>query len=307
MVDTALFGIVTNIALTVVLDHHGHHHHHHHRHTHHHHEHSGAEEDHAEPTTQHDRIFSSGSSSGSAAILDELPTPSAGEAAQSYRLAATVLKDLSKRSIRTPCHRRNNKAHKESTLDCYVSIDTEPTNESVHLSSNVEDKDATDVRAGGINITAAYLHALGDLLQNLGVLIGGLLIWWKPHWTVADPICTLVFSVIVFSTTIGIIRDAANVLMEGTPAGVDPAGIVKDLRQLPNVSDVHDVHVWSLSMGKPALACHVVIDDSTKAIGVLASATSLIQVKYMILHTTIQIDFSSNKSSCETDAHVKCH
>lgn len=356
MVYTAIFGIITNIALASVLDHHHHHHgghgHHSHGHSHHHshgghchrdqvskadapqpltHEHThhtyaeASANTHAEPEQlqvtstklnphpENASLVASVASSLSpsahsgSVLLDELPTPSAGAAAESYRAAATMLKDLSRRSIGTPCDstRRQSKFKSQEVVDdIYVSIEDEPHSQATSETSIGCDGHS---HSKNINVSAAYLHALGDLLQNLGVLVGGLVIWWKPTWTVADPICTLLFSVLVFSTTFGILRDAANVLMEGTPSGIDPSKIVADLRTIPNVSEVHDVHVWSLSVGKPSLACHIVIDDPTKAKRVLASATSLIQVKHLILHTTIQIDFSSNKSSCETDAHVKCH
>eukprot|EP01053_Blabericola_migrator_P003513 Blabericola_migrator_1__3512@NODE_2040_length_3379_cov_208_454710_g1295_i0_p1_GENE_NODE_2040_length_3379_cov_208_454710_g1295_i0NODE_2040_length_3379_cov_208_454710_g1295_i0_p1_ORF_typecomplete_len472_score78_82Cation_efflux/PF01545_21/1_9e53Herpes_LMP1/PF05297_11/0_00018Herpes_LMP1/PF05297_11/1_9e03NicO/PF03824_16/8_5e02NicO/PF03824_16/0_01NicO/PF03824_16/3_2e02DUF4436/PF14494_6/5_2DUF4436/PF14494_6/40_NODE_2040_length_3379_cov_208_454710_g1295_i06432058 len=328
MVYTAIFGIVTNIVLATVLDHHhghghshghthvhshGHTHRHSHSHSHSHSFHEGVHEgDHPEKhrdcseEKQEPPVSSEpsdeSSSPSSLGVLDELPTPSAGAAAESYKAAASLFKDLSRRSMGTPrdtlC-RRSSKRKESMGEDVYVAIaeEEEPTTEHHH--------DHHDSK--NINISAAYLHALGDLFQNLGVLIGGLVIWWKPNWSIADPICTLIFSVVVFSTTIGILRDTANVLMEGTPTGIDPTQLVADLHKLPNVSEVHDVHVWSLSIGQPSLACHIVIDDPTKAKRVLALATSLVQVKYMILHTTIQIDFSSNKSSCETNAHVKCH
>ena len=76
-------------------------------------------------------------------------------------------------------------------------------------------------KEGNVNLSAAYLHVLGDLIQSVAVFLAGLLIMWKPHWQVADPICTIIFSFIVFKTTSGILKSTTNVLLEGVPKGID--------------------------------------------------------------------------------------
>eukprot|EP00922_Rhytidocystis_sp_ex-Travisia-forbesii_P057421 GHVS01085044.1.p1 GENE.GHVS01085044.1~~GHVS01085044.1.p1 ORF type:complete len:470 (+),score=49.72 GHVS01085044.1:78-1487(+) len=157
-----------------------------------------------------------------------------------------------------------------------------------------------------MNLQAAYLHAVGDLLQNVGVMIAAGLIWWDPSWKLADPICTLVFSVLVAFTTFSIIKEALNVLMEGSPGGIDMSSLNQDLLSIQDVVEVHDLHVWSLSVGKPALVCHLVILQEQAARTALRRATWLCQKKYGILHTTIQTDYSANKSCCDTVAHRMC-
>jgi len=158
-----------------------------------------------------------------------------------------------------------------------------------------------------INLKAAYIHAVGDLIQNIGVLVGAGLIWIKPTWAIADPICSLIFSLFVVFTTYSIIKEATNVLMEGVPIGCNFQQILADLKTIPGVCEVHDFHVWSLSVGKPSLACHIVIEKEYQAREILREATYLAQNKHRILHTTIQMDYSHNKAACETDAHAKCH
>eukprot|EP00922_Rhytidocystis_sp_ex-Travisia-forbesii_P057423 GHVS01085046.1.p1 GENE.GHVS01085046.1~~GHVS01085046.1.p1 ORF type:complete len:478 (+),score=62.49 GHVS01085046.1:138-1571(+) len=157
-----------------------------------------------------------------------------------------------------------------------------------------------------MNLRAAYIHAVGDLLQNVGVMIAAGLIWWDPKWKLADPICTLLFSILVAITTVSIIKEALNVLMEGSPGGIDMADLNRDLLNIQDVVDVHDLHVWSLSVGKPALVCHLVILQEDAARVALRRATWLCQKKYGILHTTIQTDYSANKSCCDTVAHRMC-
>ncbi|KAF8820741.1 slc30a2 protein [Cardiosporidium cionae] len=156
-----------------------------------------------------------------------------------------------------------------------------------------------------LNLKAAYIHALGDLLQNVAVMVAAFIIWLRPSWSIADPICTLLFSIFVLFTTISILREAVNVLMEGTPIGVDLDQLSSDLNSIEGVCEVHDLHVWSLTVGKPALACHIVVDNAAVS-DVLAATTSVCQMKYGILHTTIQTDFVCKTNACDTYAHQKC-
>lgn len=86
-----------------------------------------------------------------------------------------------------------------------------------------------------------------------------------------------------------ILCQVTNVLMEGTPDGIDSVRIINDIEKIDHVTDVHDVHIWSLSIGKPALACHLVVDNPSNAQIVLDETTQLVQYRYGILHTTIQV------------------
>eukprot|EP01068_Selenidium_serpulae_P007999 Selendium_serpulae@DN4864_c0_g1_i2.p1 len=92
-----------------------------------------------------------------------------------------------------------------------------------------DNREASRVVEENLNLRAAYIHALGDLIQNIGVMIAAALIWWKPEWAIADPICTLIFSAFVVMTTVQIIKEATNVLMEGVPDKMDVAALTNDL------------------------------------------------------------------------------
>ena len=136
-----------------------------------------------------------------------------------------------------------------------------------------------------VNLSAAYLHVLGDLIQSVAVFLAGLLIMWKPHWQVADPICTIIFSIIVFKTTSGILKSTTNVLLEGVPKGVNWEKVNRDIREVPGIHNVHDLHIWSISVGKPALTVHCSADDPRSAI----LAVTKICKKHGIAHSTVQI------------------
>jgi len=139
-----------------------------------------------------------------------------------------------------------------------------------------------------INIDAAYLHVLGDLLQNLGVVVAGIIIWARPDWQVVDPLVTLVFSGIVLYTTVGLIKRTGHILLEGVPDSIDVLALQDALRGLDGVADVHDVHVWELTADKPAMSCHVILAPGAGHDGVLAAAQET-AAKHGVDHATIQV------------------
>ncbi|CAH3143731.1 unnamed protein product [Pocillopora meandrina] len=148
-----------------------------------------------------------------------------------------------------------------------------------------------------VNVRAAFIHVLGDFLQSIGVFIAALLIWFKPSWAIADPICTFVFSLIVLGTTLAILKDALIVLMEGVPKGLNFHILKASLLDIPGVLAVHDLHVWSLTVGTTAIAVHLVIDDSCSSQAVLEEASRICSQEFDIQHSTIQVETSSEKTA----------
>jgi len=110
-----------------------------------------------------------------------------------------------------------------------------------------------------LNLRAAYLHVLGDLLQSMGVVIAGFLIWLDPErWWWMDPVCTLIFAVIVVYTTINIMRDVFEVLMMAVPRHVDIIKMTEAIYECDsNISQVHCCHVWALSPNIIAMTCTI--------------------------------------------------
>ncbi|MCL7028371.1 hypothetical protein MKW94_014106 [Papaver nudicaule] len=141
-----------------------------------------------------------------------------------------------------------------------------------------------------INIQGAYLHVLGDSIQSIGVMIGGAIIWYKPEWKIIDLICTLVFSVIVLGTTIRMLRNIMEVLMESTPREIDATMLEKDLCEMDEVIAIHELHIWAITVGKVLLACHVKVKPDADADLVLDKVIDHIKRVYNISHVTIQIE-----------------
>lgn len=141
-----------------------------------------------------------------------------------------------------------------------------------------------------INIQGAYLHVLGDSIQSVGVMIGGALIWYKPEWKIIDLICTLIFSAIVLGTTIRMLRNILEVLMESTPREIDATRLENGLCEMDEVVAIHELHIWAITVGKVLLACHVRVKPEADADMVLDKVIDYIKREYNISHVTIQIE-----------------
>ncbi|KAK5980882.1 Zinc transporter [Trichostrongylus colubriformis] len=120
-----------------------------------------------------------------------------------------------------------------------------------------------------INVRAAFIHVLGDLVQSVGVLIAALIIFFKESWAIVDPICTLLFSVIVLCTTVYIMRDALVVLLEGRPNNIEFSRVFTSLEQIKGVKKVHDLRIWALTMDKVAVSVHLEVAQPQNAQSVL--------------------------------------
>ena len=163
-------------------------------------------------------------------------------------------------------------------------------------------EDEHEEKNTNVNLRASFIHILGDAIQNIGVLIAGIIIYFFPKYSIADPICTYVFSIIVGFTTINILKDCIFVLMEGSPVDIDIEELENDLKKIKGVKEIHDLHVWSLSIGKINLSCHICCDNPQKT---LTKAKKMIKKKYKIDHITIQVEDNNNKNqlSCINDIH----
>lgn len=142
-----------------------------------------------------------------------------------------------------------------------------------------------------INIEGAYLHVMADMIQSVGVMIAGLVIWVKPEWLIVDLVCTLIFSVLALCTTLPMLRNVFSILMESTPSEVDVAGLTADLNSIKGVDDVLDLHVWAITQGKIVLSCHIMVDPNVDSKEILHKVKGLCEGTYGIHHVTAQIEY----------------
>ena len=130
-----------------------------------------------------------------------------------------------------------------------------------------------------LNVEAAYLHVLGDLLNSIGVILASTIILIWPNLWYVDPICTYFFSLIVFYTTIKTFIRCMATFLEASPEDKDYEEIQESLLKIQGVNEVHDLHVWSISQDKCALTVHLTLRDTHqfKQQEVLEKADSLIR------------------------------
>ncbi|KAL7318968.1 hypothetical protein PS15m_002149 [Mucor circinelloides] len=155
-----------------------------------------------------------------------------------------------------------------------------------------------------INLRAAALHVLGDLLASVGVLVSSIILIFKPEMTFVDPLCTFFFSILVLYTTYHLVKDSLAVLMEGVPGNIHPDLIEKSLLDVPGVIAVHDLHVWTLSPGKYSLTAHITIDHNASNYDeVLSKGQHIVCDVYGVHHSTLQIESeqSSFTSHCNPE------
>ena len=196
-------------------------------------------------------------------------------------------------------------AHSHGLHKCDHDHDHEHEHEHEHSSDEeirLHTEDEHEEKNTNVNLRASFIHILGDAIQNIGVLIAGIIIYFFPKYSIADPICTYIFSIIVGFTTINILKDCIFVLMEGSPVDIDIDELENDLKKIKGVKEIHDLHVWSLSIGKINLSCHICCDNPQKT---LTKAKKMIKKKYKIDHITIQVEDNNNKNqlSCINDIH----
>jgi len=144
-----------------------------------------------------------------------------------------------------------------------------------------------------LNLKGAYLEVWSDALGSVGVIAAALIIRFT-SWPQADPLIAVLIGLWVLPRTWTLLSESVNVLLEGVPEGVNLAEVERELRSVPGVIGVHDLHVWSITSGKNSLTAHLGLAPQADADGVLQQATALVARRFGISHTTIQTDANSD-------------
>ncbi|VDO03593.1 unnamed protein product [Rodentolepis nana] len=159
-----------------------------------------------------------------------------------------------------------------------------------HNHMGEEQSPAVEQEKENINVRAAFIHVIGDLLQSVGVMIAAIVIYFKPAYKIADPICTFIFSVLVLLTTVNILKDAMNILMEGVPKSLNFAEVRSSLKTIPGIVEVHNLRIWSLTMNKTAVSVHLATDDLKSSQEQLERANKLLRRRFLVHEVTIQME-----------------
>ncbi len=140
-----------------------------------------------------------------------------------------------------------------------------------------------------LNMRGAYLEVWSDMLGSLGVIIGAAVIM-ATGWMWVDTVIAVGIGLWVVPRTWHLLKASLHILLEGVPENIDIVELRAELEQLPGVRSVHDLHVWSLSSGKPSLTAHAVLEDGASSDQVLDVMRSHLLSRYGITHVTIQCE-----------------
>jgi cobalt-zinc-cadmium efflux system protein len=145
--------------------------------------------------------------------------------------------------------------------------------------------------AKDVNLRSAFLHMAGDTLSTAAVIAGGAgILLTGRNWI--DPVLSLLIAAFILWSSLGIVRETLNILLEGMPRGVSLPQIRSGMEAVEGVLNVHDLHIWSLGSQSRALACHVTIADipPSESACILLKLNHLLRNRFHISHTTIQFE-----------------
>ena len=156
---------------------------------------------------------------------------------------------------------------------------------------------------GDLNLRSAFLHLLGDAVTSLGVMLSGLVVYFT-GWSYADAVVSVLVSLWIGREAVVIIRKTVNVLMEGTPEGLELAAVDRAMMAVVGVKGVHDLHVWSISSRDVTLSAHVVVADAALSeLGAIMTALKdMLAREFGVGHVTVELENEGGEcagSSCD--------
>jgi cobalt-zinc-cadmium efflux system protein len=140
-----------------------------------------------------------------------------------------------------------------------------------------------------LNMRGAYLHVMGDLLGSVAAIAAGVLILWR-GWRWADPLFSVVISLLIVYNSWRIVADAVNVLLEGAPSHINPSAVEQAIREVAGVRAIHDLHIWTITSDRHVLSAHIVVSSGDEGCRVLREVRTLLTDRFKLAHSTIQIE-----------------
>jgi cobalt-zinc-cadmium efflux system protein len=152
-----------------------------------------------------------------------------------------------------------------------------------------------------INVKAAYWHLLADALVSLGVVVAGVLIHYT-QWYFIDGVTAIIIAMVILYSTWDLFKDSMIAVLDGVPSGISIAEIRNHLLEIPNVLDVHHIHIWSISTNENAITCHVKIENMNQFIDTKKIIKEELE-EHHILHSTIE--FEAQEEQCKDEKKMQ--
>lgn len=147
------------------------------------------------------------------------------------------------------------------------------------------------VSKANLNIKAAFWHVMGDTISSVGVIIAAVIIL-STGWQYADAVVAVFIGCIILWGAVKLVRESVEILMEAVPGHIQVDTVIDNIRGVPGVVDVHDVHIWTITSGVHALSAHVIIEDQqvSKSTEIVRTINTMLTGKFDIGHTTLQLE-----------------
>ena len=155
-----------------------------------------------------------------------------------------------------------------------------------------------------LNVRSAVLHVIGDALASVGVIVGGVVMYWT-GWFIVDPILSGGIGIIILIGSFRVTKEAVHILLEASPKHADAHKVAACINAIDSVKDVHDMHIWSLCSNYLALSTHVsIVEDASRSSHELRQEINdKLQTQFSIFHTTIQIE----QVGCPHEGSLLCN
>lgn len=153
-------------------------------------------------------------------------------------------------------------------------------------------------RSGGesLNVQGALRHVVADVMGSVGAIVAALVIL-ATGWRYADPLISALIGLLVLASSWKLLRDSTNILLEGTPPGMDANKVGRSMAAAEGVREVHDLHVWTITSGFPALSAHVLVGHEEDCHARRRDLEDLLAREYGIKHTTLQVDHAGDHTA----------
>ncbi len=142
-----------------------------------------------------------------------------------------------------------------------------------------------------LNTRAAFLHVLGDALASVGVIAVGVILLFV-NWTWLDPLVSVLIGLLILFSSGRVLKESVHILAEGMPEGMTATAIAEAMQKVPGLSQVHDLHVWTVAPGYIALSAHITLADQalSQTSEVMSALKEVLHEGFEIQHTTIQFE-----------------
>ncbi|HET6488389.1 MAG TPA: cation diffusion facilitator family transporter [Syntrophales bacterium] len=151
-----------------------------------------------------------------------------------------------------------------------------------------------------LNVRSAFFHILADTLSSVGVIVGGIIIWFT-GWYLVDSLIGVLIGGIVLRGAVDLVMESGEILLESTPRDIDLAQLRLEVQEIPGVEDLHDIHIWTIGSGMRALSAHVLTDNiSTRESQEIACRIrAVLGDQFNIAHTTLEMECETCGDVCQ--------